>query len=147
MSSRPPVRFEVDDQFVPATPPAFLVRVVTATLDHLSRSDLAVSLLLTDDAGIARIHGEFMDDPTPTDVISFPMGDSVELVVNVERARCEAAERGHDAMAELALYIVHGILHACGFDDIESADRLRMRDAELAVLGRLELRVAPVDDD
>ena len=47
--------------------------------------------------------------------------------------------------AELALYITHGVLHACGFDDIDDDDRRQMRAAERAVLHALGYRIAPVD--
>ena len=136
---------EVTDRGGEATDPQLIERAVQATLQHCDRQDLPVSLLLTDDAEISRIHGEFLDDPTPTDVISFPMDDSAELVVSTETARRVAAEHGHDWQAEVALYIVHGLLHCCGFDDIEEGDRQQMRIAERAVLGQLGLEVAAVD--
>lgn len=141
-----PPLLEINDQFLPPTSPEFVAEVVAAVRAHVARPALRVSLLLCDDAEIARIHGEFMDDPTPTDVITFPMEENVELVVSVERAVAVAAERGHDARAELALYLIHGLLHACGYDDIDPADRCVMRDAERAVLGALGLRVTPVDE-
>jgi probable rRNA maturation factor len=39
-------------------------------------------------------------------------------VVNGEKAKSQAARRGHCAQAELALYITHGLLHNLGFDDL-----------------------------
>ncbi len=145
------ISLEVSDRFQPRTDLDFLERVVVATLDYAKRRDLHVSLLLTDDAEIARLHGEFLDDPTPTDVMCFPQQDGdeshVDIVVSVECARREASRRRHAHDAELALYIVHGLLHACDYDDIEPVDRARMRDAEQCVLRSLGYEVAPVDDD
>lgn len=136
----------LNDRFRPRTPRAFVAKVVDATLGFTDRPAFDVSLLLTDNAEIAQIHGEFLDDPTPTDVISFPMDDGVEIVVSVERAREIAAREGHTIRAEIALYIVHGILHACGFDDITDEDRARMRVAERAILMSIGQRVTPVDE-
>lgn len=124
---------------------AFLNRVVTATLAFCERSEIAVSLLLTDDEEIAAIHGEYLDDPTPTDVISFALGDEAELAISVETARRLAKEHGHTLRAELALYVVHGLLHCCGFDDMTARERRAMRAAEREVMRRLRLRVQHVD--
>jgi probable rRNA maturation factor len=104
-----------------------------------------VSLLVTDDAEIAALHEQFLGDPTPTDVISFAIDEGAELVVSKETARRRAREHRHSIRAELALYVVHGILHKTGFDDIKARDRVRMRAAEREVMRRLRLRVHPVD--
>ncbi|MEE2886985.1 MAG: rRNA maturation RNase YbeY [Planctomycetota bacterium] len=138
-------QLEIRDQFVPATDPDFLGRVVSVVLAHVERPHMPVSLLLTDDAEIGRIHGEFLGDPSATDVLSFELDGGVDVVVSVERARQQALERGHAVEAELALYVTHGILHACGYDDVEPGDRAAMRVAERAVLGDLGLGIDDVD--
>jgi alkaline phosphatase D len=51
----------------------------------------------------------------------------------------------HSLRAEIALYIVHGILHTTGFDDVRARDRARMRAAERAVMQRMRLHVHAVD--
>jgi probable rRNA maturation factor len=134
------------DCYRPRTPRAFLERVVAAARAEVRRPDLEVSLLLTDDAELAGLHGCFLDDPSPTDVLSFPGDGAVDIAVSVERARRIARERGHAIRAELALYVVHGILHACGHDDGNARARSKMRAAEARVLGALRLRCAPVDE-
>lgn len=140
-----PLRLEVKDHGRPRTERTFLRAVVRAALQRGGRLGLPVSLWLTDDAAIAQVHAEHLDDPTPTDVISFDLGDSAELVVSVETARREAKAHGHATRAEVALYVVHGLLHVCGFDDIRPRDRARMREAEREVLRALHLRVHEVD--
>lgn len=136
---------EIVDRFRPRTGRAFCERVVAAVREHVGRPDLNVSLLLTDDEEIARLHGEYLDDPTPTDVMSFELDGDAEIVVSVETARRTARQHGHSMRAECALYIVHGILHTVGFDDIDAADRRRMREAERAIMARLGMRVRDVD--
>ena len=107
-----------------------------------------VALLLTDDAGIADLHARYLADPTETDVMSFDHGDgTVDVVVNVARARREAERHGSRFESELSLYIVHGLLHCCGHDDHDADDRRAMRMAEDRVMRRLGLRHAPVDVD
>ncbi len=145
MSRRKSLQLHVVDRFRPRTDKRFLHRVVESALAFAEQPGLEVSLLLTDDDGIAALHGEYLDDPTPTDVMSFRIDDTAEVVVNVQRAREESQRRRSTIRAELALYVVHGLLHACGYDDVGARDRARMRDAECAVMQRLGLRHAPVD--
>jgi len=136
---------EVTDRFEPPTERLLIERVVAAVREHVARPTLEVSLLLTNDQEIAALHDEFLGDPTPTDVMSFAIDDGAEVVVSVETAHRVASQTGHSFDAEVALYIVHGILHTVGFDDVEEQDRRRMRDAERAIMMRLGLRVDEVD--
>lgn len=141
----PRIQLEVVDRGRPRTDRKFLREVVRTTLVFVERLDMPVSLLLTNDAEIARIHAEHLDDPTPTDVISFEVDGGAELVVSVETAKRTANSLGHAVRAEVALYVVHGLLHCAGHDDLRPAPRRRMRAAEREVLSRLGLSVAAVD--
>lgn len=86
-----------------------------------------------------RLHATALDDPTPTDVITFPYGDPDlfgEIVVNLDMAARQAEERGIPMAEEVALYVVHGALHLLGLDDATERQRIAMRAAETKVLGR-----------
>ncbi len=94
---------------------------------------------------ITEMHGEFFDDPTPTDCITFPIDDSEEeefykvlgeVFVCPEVALNYSKEHHHNFEEELTLYIVHGLLHLLGYDDIEEEDKIEMRKQE-ALLMRL----------
>ena len=137
---------ELVDRFRPRTERAFVERVVAAAIAYADRPEWEVSLLLTDDEEIGRLHDEHLGDPSATDVMSFEMGDGAEVVVSVETARRVAKQHGTTIRAEVALYIVHGILHTVGYDDKGAADRQRMRDAERAILTELGLDVRDVDE-
>lgn len=137
---------ELVDRFRPRTERAFVERVVAAAIAYADRPAWEVSLLLTDDEEIGRLHDEHPGDPSATDVMSFEMGDGAEVVVSVETARRVAKQHGTTIRAEVALYIVHGILHTVGYDDKGAADRRRMRDAERAILTELGLDVRDVDE-
>lgn len=142
---RPVVQLAVLDRTRPPMSIRFLRRVVAETLLFVGRPEMPVSLLLTDDREIARLHATHLGDASPTDVISFAIDDEAELVVSRETARRVARTCGHQPRAEVALYIVHGILHTTGFDDVRARDRVRMRAAEREVLRRLRLVVGAVD--
>ena len=112
-------------------------------LRHLRQDDLcrttppdSVEVVLIDDAEIARVHGEFMDDPTPTDVITFPYGAAGEVLVSVETAARQAAEFGQEFTRELALYLVHGLLHLCGYEDATDEGGRRMVELQEALVAR-----------
>jgi probable rRNA maturation factor len=118
---------------------------VRAALAHGGRAKIDVEVAFVSDRRLAAIHGRFLGDPSITDVISFDLegsegGAAGEIYVSVDRAREVARERGSTAAEELRLYLVHGALHLCGFDDLSPADRSRMRAAEALVLSRLRPR-------
>lgn len=116
-------------------------RAVRATLDHARQPFHELSIVFVNDAFLCRLHAQWLDDPSPTDVISFDLSDegrrAGELYISVPCARRLARERGVRTERELALYIVHGVLHLCGWDDHEPGPRARMRRSEAAVLGAL----------
>ncbi len=123
---------------------------VRAALRHGGREQLEVDVALVSDEELASIHERFLDDPSPTDVISFDLGEggggpAGEVYVSVDRAIEVARKRGVPASDELRLSLVHGALHLCGYDDREPGDRARMRRAESAVLGALGRANAPRD--
>ncbi|MGB0954118.1 MAG: rRNA maturation RNase YbeY [Planctomycetota bacterium] len=86
-----------------------------------------------------RLHASALDDPTPTDVITFPYGDPDlfgEIVVNLDMAKEQATSRDIAMLDEVALYVVHGALHLLGLDDATEEQRRAMRAAEAKVLAR-----------
>jgi rRNA maturation RNase YbeY len=109
-----------------------------------------VSVVLTDDAGIAPVNRTFLDHACATDVITFtlspmPGGAGIygEIHLNVERALEEGARRGgsaalttDNAADELALYLAHGCDHLTGANDRTVMERRRMRRRELLWIQR-----------
>jgi probable rRNA maturation factor len=94
-----------------------------------------LSLVFLTEAALAQLHADFMGDPTPTDVITFPgdasLGAAGEICISADAARREARGRGKAGLSdELALYVIHGWLHLAGYDDRAPADRRAMRGAE-----------------
>lgn len=97
-----------------------------------------LSIAFVSDAEIAQVHADFMDDPSPTDVITFPaqpkMKSAGEIIVSVDHAQSRATKLGEPFSRELSLYLVHGWLHLAGYDDSKESDRARMREAEQKAL-------------
>jgi len=78
-----------------------------------------IEVSLLDDREMSEVHGEFLDDPTPTDVITFEHG---ELLIGVEVAERQARDFKTRVDHEVALYGIHGMLHLSGYDDQRPAD-------------------------
>jgi len=112
-----------------------------------------VTVLLTDDEGMAELHGRYLGVRCPTDVMSFPsrserggepdvkgapddayLGD---IVISEDMARSQAGEYGHSTEREIALLVVHGALHLIGYDDKDPASAGVMREMEEKALARL----------
>lgn len=87
---------------------------------HVLSALPAVEISVVDDETIARVHGEFLHDPTATDVITFPYG---EILVSCDTAVRYASTHGLAREEELFRYMVHGLVHLQGYLDHEIADR------------------------
>jgi probable rRNA maturation factor len=116
--------------------------VVRAVLDGEGVKDAEISLAFVDNPTIHRLNKRFLDHDEPTDVLSFPLSEpnsrklQGELVIGAEVALAQATERGHDVKAELTLYVIHGLLHLCGYDDHDD-DAKQMRQRERHYLAQL----------
>jgi probable rRNA maturation factor len=116
-----------------------------AILEGEDVGDYEISLAFVDNVTIHRLNKQYLDHDEPTDVLSFTYSAANakklegELVVGVEIAQEQATERGHDVHAELALYVIHGLLHLCGYDDKSPKAEKEMRERERHYLALLDL--------
>lgn len=148
----PTPNLEINNLYDGLADPEDAARRLFGALDASARFPVAageLSVVFVGDEAIARVHADFMDAPTPTDVITFPadaaMRSAGEIIVSVDHARSRAEELGEPFSRELSLYLVHGWLHLAGYDDRNAADRAAMRAAEreaLALIDGAEDRVA-----
>jgi len=105
-----------------------------------------VSIHFLNTKTMCQMHADFFDDPSPTDCMSFPLDDKSssdyrvlgDVVVCPETAVTYAKTHQTDHYQELTLYIVHGLLHLMGYDDIRETDRKKMRAAEKRHMAKLE---------
>ena len=113
-----------------------------------------VSVVLVDDDAIAEMNQLYRGIDAPTDVLSFPQWDAVDLattqpleaplplgdiVVSVPRAASQAREYGHSRRRELSFLVVHGLLHLLGYDDQTPDAAATMEACQDAVLDSLGL--------
>jgi probable rRNA maturation factor len=90
---------------------------------------------VVDDPKIHELNREFLEHDWPTDVLSFALDDrddhlDGEIVLSADTAAVAAQEHGTTAADEQLLYVIHGMLHLIGYDDLSPADAERMRSAE-----------------
>ncbi len=94
-----------------------------------------VSLSIVDDATIHELNRQHLDHDWPTDVISFAFecdrytADG-EVIASAETAARLASKAGWAVEDEILLYVIHGLLHVAGLDDLEAAARKEMREFE-----------------
>ena len=91
----------------------------------------SVEISIIDDKQIAKVHGEFMNDPSPTDVITFDYG---EILVSAETALSNSEELQVSLENEILLYIIHGMLHLGGYLDGSRADFKEMKSLQEMIL-------------
>ncbi len=103
-----------------------------------------ISVVFVNDAEIKKIHKDFMNDVTVTDVITFVGEDhpvepfAGEICVNLDQAKRVAKAHGHTFDEEVSLYVAHGWLHLTGLRDKKSAEAKKMRAAESFALAYID---------
>lgn len=115
-----------------------LARYVLDQMHVHPQVDLAI--VLADPRQMEKLHTDWMDEPGPTDVLSFPMdelrpgtedtpsdpGLLGDIVLCPDVAARQARDAGHSTAEELLLLVTHGILHLLGYDHAEPEDEREM---------------------
>jgi probable rRNA maturation factor len=112
-----------------------LAALAAQTLSAEGRPDVELSLSFVGEEEMADLHLRYLDEPGPTDVLSFPL-DEDGLLGDVVVCPAEAARNNPDLPAELRLLVVHGVLHLLGYDHEEDGDRRAMWAKQDSYAGR-----------
>jgi probable rRNA maturation factor len=117
-------------------------QAVALALEAVKAAGRGVSLALVSDRAMSRLNRRFTGRPGPTDVLAFPLeeGDYLgEVIISTETCRRQAAERGSPFEEELALLVIHGVLHLGGHDHtLGSAEDRRQRALERKLVRKLK---------
>jgi probable rRNA maturation factor len=118
-----------------------ILRLASYALDQMHvHPDAELAIVLVDEAAMEQLHVQWMDEPGPTDVLSFPMdelrpgteesptpaGLLGDVVLCPQVAESQAQTAGHSTLEELLLLTTHGILHLLGFDHAEPEEEKEM---------------------
>ena len=104
---------------------------VARKLGGLLLSIKTVEVSIVGTRAMARVHREFLNIPGATDVITFPYG---EILVCAPVAAARSEEFRHTITDEITLYVIHGLLHLAGHDDIRPSDASRMAREQEKIL-------------
>lgn len=102
-----------------------------------------VEVQFVTEAMICSLHEQFLQDPSPTDIITFDLGVTpnqrrLALLCICPGVAARHARRFHTSLRrEIHRLIVHGILHLLGYDDHHPTQRRRMRYRERVILKQL----------
>ncbi|MBD3676487.1 MAG: rRNA maturation RNase YbeY [Planctomycetaceae bacterium] len=144
-----------------------LQRVAKQLLSAEQVKSATISLAFVDDPEIHQINRDYLNHDYPTDVISFLLNERLDLessaldeeprgqgqviegqvVVSTETAVREAENYNWSADAETVLYVIHGLLHLAGYDDLSDAERMIMRRREREILTQCGLKPPGSDMD
>ncbi len=129
---------------------ARLQRVLDAAAKEAGIRRASLTILLVGDEESAALHSQHFDDPTTTDVMTFPDGSQNpatgilhlgDLAVCVDVAAREGAARDRSTGDELTLYCLHGLLHLIGYDDVTPAKQKRMWQAQRRLLAKVGIAI------
>lgn len=117
-------------------------KIALGILELLDKNQAELSVALVDNAEIRKLNAKFRAKDYSTDVLSFPAGDALppearllgDVVISVEKAKEQAKERRRSLKEEMALLLIHGIVHLLGYDHERSAK-------EAKLMGRLEKKI------
>ena len=146
---------EVNNESTVEVDEALLARMARFALEAMHvHPDAELAIVLVDEAAMEQLHVQWMDEPGPTDVLSFPMdelrpgtaeaptpaGLLGDIVLCPQVADAQADKAGHSLADELNLLTTHGVLHLLGFDHAEPEEEREMFGLQRDILLAFAMR-------
>ena len=147
-----------DTGFEDAFPQEWLRRVAETVLAAENQPDAELGIVLTGQSKIHELNKRYLERDRPTDVLAFALkgtpgempfpapDDDVdhlgEVVISVEQAAIQAKKHRHSVSREVAILLVHGVLHLVGYDHGEPEEE-RAMDAKARGILRKIPRMTP----
>ena len=128
---------------------ASVLEVASFALDRMKiHPGAELAIMFIDEKAMEQLHIQWMDEPGPTDVLSFPMdelrpgteseptpaGLLGDIVICPSVAKRQAEAAGHETMNEILLLTTHGVLHLLGFDHAEPDEEKEMFGIQKSIL-------------
>jgi probable rRNA maturation factor len=127
--------------------PAILERAARQVLQQAgAEANVETTIVLSDDAHLQALNLQFLGIDAPTDVLSFPGGDTDpdsdvlylgDVIISLARAQAQATAGGHPVQDELQLLVVHGLLHLLDYDHAEEEEKSKMWAIQAEILDSL----------
>ena len=150
------VTVRVNTRLFPYADEDFLYRAAHVTLDAIDRKDVGMTISLEGNDQVQALNRQYRDIDEPTDVLSFTSGDidpetgeiyMGDVVIAVPKVREQAKQAGHSFNEELALMVVHGILHLQGYDHGTKKAEQEMFFLQNEILAKIRLYALPVKSE
>jgi len=103
-----------------------------------------IAIAFVSDADMQVLHRDFLDDDSPTDIMTFPreaawpgesdVANGGDIAISVDRAATQSVDEGWGTAQELEFLVAHGMLHLLGWDDHTPEDRAAMLDRQREIL-------------
>jgi probable rRNA maturation factor len=157
MISRMEINILIEDEFKQYLNAGWLENILARALSAQGEPDSSeISLLVTGQEKIHELNQRYLDEDRPTDVLSFSMRETPEgegeifiqppdqaqhlgeIIISYPQAAIQAEEHRHDVKWEVAILIIHGVLHLLGFDHGELGREQEMHAREVAILNLIE---------
>ena len=140
---------EINNESGVAVDEVRVLALATFALDYMHlHPDTDLAIVFVDEPAMEVLHIQWMDEPGPTDVLSFPMdelrpgsegqltpaGLLGDIVVCPQVAAAQAETAGHEMINEILLLTTHGVLHLLGFDHAEPEEEKEMFGLQREIL-------------
>ena len=122
-----------------------LTAVISFIMADLGIGGKQICFVFMNNQAISKLNKKYFGRKSPTDVISFNLDDRIdpsktmgEVFISVEQALINADKFGVRVQSELVRYIIHGLLHILGYDDLNAVYKKKMKIKEEALLKKTE---------
>ena len=141
------VNFQLSAQYDGMFDTNKLIQAAEATLKHeLPDAQVELSIMVDSDETIQDLNKQYLDNDSPTDVLSFPADEFDpdeqyryigDIIISFPRASLQAEAAGHPVNNELQLLVVHGTLHLLGYDHADPAQKENMWAVQAELLDQI----------
>jgi len=123
-------------------------RMIKKVLTVLKKKDFGLNIIFVSNQRIRALNRKYLGEDKATDVIAFREDDSPvggmrepyflgDIAISSDKAVQNAAEYGISFKKEIARYVIHGILHLTGYEDVIQCDRAKMKREENEILEKI----------
>lgn len=142
----------IDNQNVGSNYDDRLQLAAVETLSTIAALPGDLTIVLTNDETVKALNHQYRGIDKATDVLSFPDGAHDpdtgslyygDILIAYPTARVQAEEAGHEIEVELALLVVHGILHLAGMDHESDSAKRGMWEMQDRIMSQLDAKLAP----
>ncbi len=126
--------------------PGKITKICQVVLKSLKKNNIELNIVFVSNQKIRSLNRKYLKSDRATDVLAFDQGPIKEktvfknlgdIIVSSDKAFQNAQLFNVTFFEEIALYVIHGILHLLGYDDVKNKDKIIMKEKENAFLKKV----------